>query len=115
MTTARRGGKIYVYVWTQQGEDRSRERTGCTDWKIELIDIRETYEFSGGSLRTAKNVPMQKLISDPAKYLKKDKTYYLMCQSGARSRMCCGQLTRDGYDVVDVVGGYGMYFGSNRK
>ncbi|NLF20649.1 MAG: rhodanese-like domain-containing protein [Clostridiaceae bacterium] len=83
--------------------------------KIELIDIRETYEFSGGSLRTAKNVPMQKLISDPAKYLKKDKTYYLMCQSGARSRMCCGQLTRDGYDVVDVVGGYGMYFGSNRK
>ena len=27
--------------------------------KIELIDIRETYEFSGGSLRTAKNVPMQ--------------------------------------------------------
>jgi len=54
--------------------------------KIDLIDIREPYEFKGGSLKSAKNIPMDTLLSDTEKYLDKDKTYYIMCQSGARSR-----------------------------
>lgn len=40
-----------------------------------------------GSLKTAKNIPMGNLLTNPGKYLLKDKTYYLMCQSGARSEV----------------------------
>lgn len=83
--------------------------------KIELIDIREPYEYAGGSLKGAKNIPMQKLISDPSKYMKEDKTYYILCHSGSRSIRTCRYLTKIGYDVVNVDRGYGSYVGSKRK
>lgn len=83
--------------------------------KIELIDIREPYEYAGGSLRSAKNVPMQKLISNPSKFMKDNKTYYIMCHSGSRSKRTCRYLTKLGYDVVNVTGGYGSYSGNKRK
>jgi rhodanese-related sulfurtransferase len=83
--------------------------------KIDLVDIREPYEYLGGSLKGAKNIPMQKLISDPSKYMKENKTYYVICHSGSRSGRTCRYLTKLGYDVVNVTGGYGSYVGSKRK
>lgn len=81
---------------------------------IELIDIREPYEFHGGSIRTAKNIPMGNLLSEPGKYLKKDKPYYIMCQSGARSQRTCSILSKHGFDVINVSGGISTYAGSKR-
>ena len=46
---------------------------------------------------------------------KKDKEYYIVCQSGGRSSMVCSELTNKGYDVVNVAGGVGSYIGSNRS
>ena len=83
--------------------------------KIELIDIREPYEYLGGSIKGAKNIPMQKLISEPSKYLREGNTYYLMCLSGARSSRTCRYLTKLGYDVVNVTGGFASYVGTKRK
>ena len=82
---------------------------------IELIDIREPFEFKSGTMRTAKNIPMGNLINNPEKYLIKDKTYYIMCQSGARSKRTCSSLLKKGFDVVDVAGGMGSYVGPQRK
>nr|WP_314464148.1 rhodanese-like domain-containing protein [uncultured Clostridium sp.] len=82
---------------------------------IELIDIREPYEFKSGTMRTAKNIPMGNLLYNPEKYLMKDKTYYIMCQSGARSRRTCSALLKKGFDVVNVAGGMGSYVGTKRK
>ena len=82
---------------------------------IELIDIREPYEFKGGSIKTAKNIPMGNLLSQPGKYLIKNKTYYLMCQSGARSRRTSKALAKQGYDVINVLGGIGAYRGKKGK
>lgn len=83
--------------------------------KVELIDIREPYEYASCSLKTAKNIPMGNLLASPDKYLAKDKTYYIMCQSGGRSWSATKALTRLGYDVIDVVGGMGGYVGTNKK
>ena len=33
--------------------------------EINLIDIREPHEFKCGSLRTAKNIPMDTLLNNP--------------------------------------------------
>jgi rhodanese-related sulfurtransferase len=82
--------------------------------KIELIDIREPYEYAGGSIKTAKNIPMGDLLSDPDKYMSKDKTYYLVCQSGARSTRTVEALRKQGFDVVNVTGGVGSYAGTKR-
>jgi rhodanese-related sulfurtransferase len=83
--------------------------------KIELIDIREPYEYLAGSLKTAKNIPMQKLLKEPSKYLRDDKSYYLMCYSGSRSGRTCRYLAKQGYDVVNITGGYVSYVGTKRK
>lgn len=82
---------------------------------IELIDIREPYEFKSGTMRTAKNIPMGNLLNTPEKYLMKDKTYYIMCQSGGRSRRSCRVLQKKGFDVVNVAGGISSYVGTKKK
>ena len=83
--------------------------------KVELIDIREAYEFKGGSIKTAKNIPMGNLLSELDKFLKKDKTYYIMCQSGGRSGRATRSLMKQGFKVIDVIGGIGSYTGTKRK
>ncbi|HKL79429.1 MAG TPA: rhodanese-like domain-containing protein [Mobilitalea sp.] len=82
--------------------------------QVELIDIRETYEYKSGSLRTAVNIPMGILLNTPDKYMTKEKTYYIICQSGGRSGMACSKLTKQGYDVINVAGGVGSYVGTKR-
>ncbi len=82
---------------------------------VELIDIREPYEYKSGSLKTAKNIPMGNLLETPEKYLSKERTYYIMCQSGGRSSRTCSILAKNGYDVVNVSGGMGSYVGTRKK
>lgn len=83
--------------------------------KVEIIDIREPYEYKSGTLRTAKNIPMGNLLTSPEKYLDQDKTYYIMCQSGGRSGRTTKALTKQGFHVINVAGGIGSYVGSKRK
>lgn len=83
--------------------------------RINLIDIREVYEYRSGSLKSAKNIPMGDLLSNPDKYLKKDDDYYLMCQSGSRSSLACSRLAKQGFNVTNVIGGFGSYVGTKRK
>ncbi len=83
--------------------------------KVELIDIREDYEYKGGSLKSAKNIPMDELLTSPDKYLSKKKEYYIMCQSGGRSARTCDSLKIKGFNVINVAGGIGSYVGTKRK
>ena len=64
---------------------------------------------------SAKNIPMQTLLGNPDKYLKKDKEYYLVCQSGGRSSMACNSLRQKGFNVINVAGGVGSYLGKHRS
>ena len=77
--------------------------------QINLIDIRETYEYKSGHVPSAKNIPMGTLLADPDKYLVKEKEYYIICQSGGRSSRACEGLASKGFKVVNVLGGTGSY------
>lgn len=83
--------------------------------KINLIDIREPFEYKSGSIKTAKNIPMGNLLEEPEKYLEKDKEYHILCQSGGRSARACSKLSGLGFNVINVAGGVGSYAGSKRK
>jgi len=83
--------------------------------QIDLIDIREPYEFASGSIESAKNIPMGNLLSEPEKYFSKEKTYYIMCQSGGRSGRTSKSLAKLGYKVIDVSGGVGSYVGTKKS
>jgi rhodanese-related sulfurtransferase len=81
----------------------------CKLGKINLIDIREDYEYESGHVPTAKNIPMGKILTQPEKYLDKSKEYHIICQSGARSSRTCIQLSSQGFKVTNIVGGTGSY------
>jgi len=74
-----------------------------------LIDIREKYEYILGSIKRSKNIPYNYLMMMPEQYLEKDKTYYLYCDTGSKSRRVCTYLNQQGYHTVDLVGGYEHY------
>jgi len=78
---------------------------------INLIDIREQYEYKSGHVPYAKNIPMGNLLENTEKYLDKEKEYYIICQSGARSSRTSGSLAAKGYKVINVEGGTGRYQG----
>lgn len=74
-----------------------------------IIDIRKRELYLKGHIYNAKNISMDLLIDMPDKYLDKNEVYYIYCTSGYKSQKCCKLLEIQGYNVVDVVGGYEDY------
>jgi rhodanese-related sulfurtransferase len=76
---------------------------------INIVDVREPDEYNAGHIPTAKNIPMNGLAMNAESFLKKDETYYIVCQSGGRSQMVINHLSNQGFDLINVEGGTGMY------
>ena len=72
-----------------------------------IIDIRDNYSYSLEHVYNAKNIPMEELLNNYSSYLDKDKTYYIYCKSGVRSSKTCALLRMLGYNVINVIDGYG--------
>lgn len=76
------------------------------NYSINLIDIRDSYKFSLGSIKSAKNIPADFLLMNPNEYLNKEEKYYIFCNYGITSRKVCEILRKKGYHVINVSGGY---------
>jgi rhodanese family protein len=69
---------------------------------IQLIDVRTPGEFRKGHIKNAKNVPLNEIGQfTPIT----DKTVYVICHSGARSKLVAKKLKKKGYDVINIQGG----------
>ena len=77
-----------------------------------IIDIRDKYQYVLGHIPNAQNIPYIYLIMTPENYLEKEKTYYLYCEHGEKSRKVCSHLQELGYQVVDLIGGYESFLDS---
>ena len=71
---------------------------------LNLIDVREADEFASGHLPGAINLPLSDFLERYGE-LDKEKSYHIICQSGARSAQACAFLEEEGYDVTNVAGG----------
>lgn len=70
--------------------------------QIQLIDVRTPLEFQRGHIKNAKNVPLNEIGQfSPIK----DEKIYVICQSGARSKLAAKKLKKREFDVVNVQGG----------
>ncbi len=74
-----------------------------------IIDVRTKAEFDTGSMPGAKNIEMNGIVLNTEMFLDKDKTYYILCQSGGRSSMVCDNLSKKGYNVINIAGGMNAY------
>ena len=73
---------------------------------INIIDIREERIFKKGSIPNSINIPIYKLLSDPAFYFKKSDKYFIYCTRGYSSKYVCKILASEGYTVFNILGGY---------
>ena len=72
-----------------------------------VIDIRDTYSYSLDHYKNAINIPMNILLTYPSRFLNKNSVYYIYCTSGSRSKKTCELLSILGYNVINVVDGFG--------
>lgn len=81
---------------------------------LPIIDVREAYEYQMGHVPHAKNLPLSSLGASTSE-LDKEKEYYLICQSGARSENACGYLSSQGFHVINVLGGTAAWPGEIQR
>lgn len=73
---------------------------------ISIIDIRNSQSFNNNHIPNAINIPYEKLLISPSTYLDIHKKYYIYCQKGITSKKLTSILSRMGYQVVNISGGY---------
>lgn len=75
---------------------------------LHLIDVRTPIEFRAEHVRFARNLPLDELDPDslPDSLPQDGRPWYVVCQSGSRSRQACEKLRAAGCtNVVAVDGG----------
>lgn len=69
-----------------------------------LVDIRGEIEVSHGSIPGSLAIPAEELDGNPR--LKKDRKLVVFCARGEKSRPAAERLREQGYDAVNLSGGY---------
>ncbi len=69
------------------------------------LDVRRATEFAAGHVPGARNIAHTRLI-ERAGEVPRSGTVLVNCQSGGRSARACAFLRREGYDAVNVGGGF---------
>ena len=70
-----------------------------------LLDVRGEDEYAEGHIGGSVNIPLDRLPKTvPAGELSKDKTYFVYCRSGARSKRACMFLEKSGFEAVNIGG-----------
>lgn len=64
-----------------------------------LVDVRTPAEFSGGSVKGAVNIPLDKISSQLSKF-KNKKSIVVFCRSGSRSGQAKSILESNGFQNV---------------
>ena len=71
-----------------------------------IIDIRSNQSYNNNHIPSATNIPLEKLILEPKKYLQASSIYYIYCQKGISSPKICQILNKMGYHTINILGGY---------
>lgn len=74
-----------------------------------VIDVRTLKEYKDNHIKNSQNIEMSILLESPEKFLDKDRDYYIVCQSGMRSKITCSKLAKKGYHIVNLSGGMNRY------
>jgi hydroxyacylglutathione hydrolase len=78
---------------------KDRVLSDSNDWQ--LIDVRSEHEFDTGHIEGAVNIYVGRL-PEKLDTLDKQKSYTVMCESGARATIAASVLLRAGFKQVDV-------------
>ena len=71
---------------------------------IQLIDVREPYEWEAGRIAGARHVELERLASQ-AQTIDRERPVVFQCRLGARSAMAATAFRAAGYDAYNLAGG----------
>lgn len=80
---------------------------------VNVIDLRSVEKYNSSHIPGSINVPSDKLLLRPYDYISKDLKYYLYCQHGISSLNVCRILSKLGFNVVSIIGGFEEWLLSN--
>ena len=72
--------------------------------EIQLIDVREPYEYEAGRIAGTRHIELERLASK-AETIERDTPVVFVCRLGARSGMAANAFRRAGWDARSMVGG----------
>lgn len=72
--------------------------------EIQLIDVREPYEWEAGRIAGARHLELAQL-SEGADTLERDRPVVFYCRSGSRSGMAAEAFAAAGFDAHNMAGG----------
>lgn len=78
-----------------------------------IIDIRSNQKYNDKHIINSINIPFEQLLIYPFNYLNKNDIYYIYCQKGNKSKQLCLSLKRQGYKVINILGGYEAWILNN--
>jgi len=73
--------------------------------EIQLVDVREPYEWEAGRVEGAIHIPVNVIMSGAGGDLDKDKPVAVICRTGNRSELATMMLQARGFDAHNVEGG----------
>ena len=79
--------------------------------ELQLVDVREDYEWDAGRIAGATHIEMQKL-SDEADSIDRATPVVFVCRTGARSGMAARAFAGAGYEAHNLEGGLVAWAGS---
>src|SRR4051794_3276122 len=74
------------------------------DGTIQLIDVREEYEWQAGRIHGARHLPLGELAAQ-AETIQRETPVVFYCRVGGRSAMAANAFRRAGYDAYTMTGG----------
>jgi rhodanese-related sulfurtransferase len=72
--------------------------------EIQLVDVRETYEWEAGRIGGARHVELARVASE-AGTIERERPVVFYCRVGSRSGMAANAFRRAGYDAYSMDGG----------
>src|SRR3954452_2877521 len=72
--------------------------------EIQLVDVREDYEYAAGRIAGARHLEVRRLAAE-AGTLARDRPVVFYCRVGARSAMAAAAFRRAGWEAYSMTGG----------
>ena len=74
--------------------------------EVQILDVREPYEWEAGHIEEAIHIPLGQLMSGAAmEGVAKDRPVLVVCKTGNRSELAALMLQARGYDAHNLEGG----------
>ncbi len=84
--------------------DPDRARELVESGEVQLVDVREPYEWEAGRVAGARHIELERVASQ-ADTIEREKPVVFYCRVGSRSSMAAGAFRQAGYDAYSMDGG----------